>query len=74
MSPPNFALPRKKGKKTAADRSVWGLVSSRPHRPIVTEYGVEIVSIILYRKRPRFGVNSELTPQDGRGKKTASLV
>lgn len=35
--PPNFAFPRKKRKKkTGADRSVWGLVSSRPHRLIVT--------------------------------------
>ena len=28
--------PKKKEKKTGADRSVWGLVSSRPHRLIVT--------------------------------------
>ena len=51
------APPKKNEKKTAADRSAWGLVSSRLHRLIVTEYGVEIVSLILYRKRPRFGVN-----------------
>ena len=28
--------PKKKEKETGADRSVWGLVSSRPHRLIVT--------------------------------------
>ena len=44
------APPKKKGKKTAADRSVWGLVSSRPHdhRLIVTstELGLYLLSCI----------------------------
>ena len=47
--------PEKTGEKTVSDRSVWGLVSSRPHRLIVTS--TESRLYLLSCKRPRFCVN-----------------
>ena len=74
MSPPNFALRRKKRKKNGCRSQCMGTCNQSTSSPDSRQYGVEIVSLILYRKRPRFGVNSEFTQQDGRKKRTAKQL
>ena len=57
MSPPNFALPRKNWGKNGCRSQCMGTCIWSTSSPDSHQYGVEIISLILYRKRPRFGVN-----------------
>ena len=58
MSPPNFALPRKKREKNGCRSQCMGTCIQSTSSPDSHQYGVEIVSLILYRKRPRGNTTS----------------
>ena len=49
--------PEKKGKRNGCRSQCMGTCIKSTSSPDSHQYGVEIVSLILYRKRPRFGVN-----------------
>lgn len=49
--------PKKKEKKNGCRSQCMGTCIQSTSSPDSHQYGVEIVSLILYRKRPRFGVN-----------------